>query len=82
MIDYSYSRALADGAYNINNINHTNGTGIPVLLYKEMLAEATLPEDFKILCKDADCTISFNVTLTGAQKTTLDTIVSDHKIDN
>jgi len=81
MADYIYPRELAGGRYNINNINHTEGTGTPVLLEDEIIAEPTLPDVFQIKNNGPVCTVTI-ADLTGAQKNTLDGLVVDQKTDN
>ena len=82
MADYPYTRELVNGLYNINNINHTNGGAEPVPLRDEIKAEATLPDQFTIVCNGPVCTVTTAASLTGAQETTLSAIVANQKVDN
>jgi len=82
MADYTYTREIVDGAYNINNLKHLEGGSTPVPLSNEIKAEATLPDVFQINCNAAVCTITFSPALTSAQKDTLDGLVVYQKIDN
>ena len=82
MPDYIYSRELVNGLYNINNINHTEGTGLPVPLREQIKAEATLPHEFHITCNGSVCTITFSAPLTSGQEITLNGLVAAQKVDN
>ena len=79
MTIYNYTRALVDNAWNINNPNRKDGEGNPKDLYQEINENSELNNQFKIICNSTSCQINFNFDLSAAQKTALDTIVSNHQ---
>lgn len=78
MIEYTYSRELVDGDYNINNPARLDEFGNQIRITSEI--EAALPGlFFKVKCSGENVTISFNDPLTEEQHDLLDTVVSNHK---
>jgi hypothetical protein len=70
---YNYSRGFtASGVYDINN------PAVPEPLSKQV--EAELPgKKFLVCCSYGNCSICFENSLSAGEKTTLDTVVADHK---
>ena len=78
MTDYTYTRTLSGGHYDIDNKSRVDGGGLQIFLAKEI--EAALPgKEFCIKCAGTVVTIRFVDELSAGDKTTLDSIVSDHK---
>ena len=78
MNEYNYTREIVDSEYNINNPARLDGEGNQIFLGDEIVA--ALPgKSFKILGDAGVCKIQFDTALTDGEKTTLDTVVSNHK---
>lgn len=75
---YNYARSIVNGAYDINN-QERGDPADPTTLCSEICAIPEFDGHFDIKCSGSSCDIVFDFTLSGAQETQLDTIVSNHK---
>ncbi len=82
MFKYKYSREIVGGLYDINNVNHKDGTSESVPLCKEIKTEVTLPDKFKCICDGTDCIVLFYSALNSTQENTLSALVTNQKKDN
>jgi len=79
MFEYSYTRDLVDGRYNINNEARVDGEGEQITLWSEIKAASFASKLCGIKCSGDTAKVCTSEELTGAEQTELDTIVSDHK---
>ena len=78
MFTYSYTRALVNGLYDIENISRVNGESHQIHLGVEI--EAVISgNSFKVEGHGVDLDIIFNTELSAGDETILDQAVSDHK---
>jgi hypothetical protein len=79
METYNYTRSqLPSGKYDIEHLDRIDGEGNQIYLAKEI--ELVLSgKKFKVICNNASCDIIFEENLTSEEKTTLDTVVANHK---
>lgn len=77
MFNYNYTRALVDGAYNINNQYDLDGESNVIPLCE--VIKASLTKNCNIKCAGTNVVISFEAELSGADQTTLGTDVSTYK---
>ena len=75
---YNYNRPQVEGIYKIDNPDRVDGEGKQIHLSIEIQTEfPSYP--FSVRCFKTDCNIEFvNRELTTEEKTSLDTIVSNH----
>jgi len=82
---YNYTRNILttgtiQGCYDIDNPNRVDGGSLQIRLYSEI--KTALPgKSFSEISNGTSCDLIFTNALTGAEKTTLDTVVSDHQND-
>ena len=79
MADYNYTRGtIANGEYDINNPDRVDVDGKQIWLGNEV--QTALPgKPFTFSCASSDATFNFPTALSGADETTLTTIVNAHK---
>jgi len=75
---YTYTRTLKTGYYDIgyNDPSATPARVEPALIGEVLAAISVEP---RMCCDGTDCMLIFPDALSGGDKTTLDTVVSDHK---
>ena len=83
MFEYNYTREIQTegdyvGEYNINNKNVVDGELNEILLCTE-ICESSIGVGCNIKCAGSSVVISFENELSGADQTTLDTVVSNYK---
>ena len=78
MFTYDYVRANTDGHYDINNPARIDGSGNQIWLADEIIA-ALPSKPCRVICNGTLCSIEFETELTAGEKTTLDTVVANHK---
>ncbi len=78
-MEYTYARKLeSDGLFDIDNPNKKDGTGKRIRLAKQI--EVAIPnKQFLVRNNGTICKIIFKEELISSEKTTLDTIVKNHK---
>lgn len=78
MVEYIYTRNVVGGKYDIDNPNRVDEGGNQIYLAKEV--ESQFPtRKFTLHCDNSEAKFIFITALSEAQKTTLDTIVSNHQ---
>ena len=75
---YTYSREIVNDAWNIDNPARVDQEGSQIYLSQE-IGEALPNMLFKLFCAGSVVDIIFDNELTEGQKSTLDTVVSNHK---
>lgn len=75
---YTYSRALVDGGYNVNNINNTDGEGDVIPLCCDIY-DSSLGKRCNIKCYEETVEITFEDPLDPTEQSNLDGVVSTYK---
>jgi len=80
MIPYEYTRDWLE-AKNHYDIGYNNPDADPPLIEPSLNDEifTAIGKKSIVRCSGTDCTILFQVELTPEEKTSLDTVVADHK---
>ena len=75
----TYTRETVAGAYNVNNPARLDGGSLQICLAKEI--ETALPgKKFVVRCNGTAVKIVFkDADISAGEKTTLDTVINDHK---
>ena len=77
MTEYTYTRELVNGVYDVNNPDRLDVEGNQIYLVDEILT--ALSKKANMHCNGSDMHLEFEDELTTQEKTTLDTVVADHK---
>jgi hypothetical protein len=80
MAEYIYTRdLLPDGEWDINNPNRVDGQGDQIMLAYEIAQAIPAITHIDLVCVDAEAKVTTDPDLTPEQKTTMDTVVANHK---
>jgi len=78
MSQHNYTRAEKDDGWDINNVDHIDLNGNPILLATDI--KVALPDrQFSVRCDGTSCVIEFTPDLNPAEVIILDQTVADHK---
>ena len=78
MADYQYTRALVSGGWNINNSALTDSQGT-IPLARVVSEQFPSNGNVGLVANGTNVTISIAIALSGAEETTLDSIVANYK---
>jgi hypothetical protein len=78
MAEYTSTRSIVNGCYNVDNPLRLDGSEKPIHLAKEL--ETALPgKIFTLCCSGAEIKLCVDGTLTSGEQTTLSTTVTAHE---